>query len=639
MKYRLTSFLIFFSLFFWLFNPSSAIGQGIYPAIIPTDTYFENEWHLKKIEAPVAWNKIRDADSIVIAIVDTGVQINHVDLKDNIWVNTHEIPENNIDDDNNGYIDDVNGWDFVNDTADPNPKFDEIFTEDGIIHGTVVAGVAAASGNNAAGISGVAWRAKIMPLKVLDSKGEGDTGKVIKAIDYAIKNGADIINFSFVGTGFSYALDAAIKRAYDAGLLIVAAAGNEQADGQGNNLDKIPMYPVCHDGDKRQNWIIGVTATDALDQKASFSSYGFNCIDLSAPGVSIFSTTVFSPNHAYQGNAFNKYYDGYWSGTSMSAPIVSGVAALIWQTNPRLGHNDVTKILLDTADNIGRLNPDYLGRMGIGRVNALKAVKAALATIKETDEYFVIAPKSGMNSKIKLIDKNGKVLKEFSAYNSDFIGGVNISTGDINNDNQEEIITTPGLGGGPQVLVYDTEGNLLSQFFAYDKNFRGGVNVAVGDVDGDGKGEIICGAGFGGGPQVRIFNSQGHIKGQFFAYDKNFRGGVNVFVTDMEKDSPRNKKEIITSPGKGGGPQVRIFDNNGKVFGQFFAYDKKFKGGMSISAGDADNDGFTEIITGAGEGGSPHLRAFTAAGILKYSFFAFDAAYVHGINVSLVNIK
>ncbi len=175
-----------------------------------------------------------------------------------------------------------------------------------------MAGIAAASGNNATGITGVTWRAKIMPLKVLNDKGEGDTKNVIRAIDYAINNGADIINFSFVGEGKSLSLEAAIRRAYEKGILIFAAAGNEQADGQAYSLDDIPLYPACHDGGVGENMVIGVAATDALDQKAPFSSYGSRCVDISAPGVSIFSTTVYSPEHNANGTTFNKYYDGYW---------------------------------------------------------------------------------------------------------------------------------------------------------------------------------------------------------------------------------------------------------------------------------------------------------------------------------------
>ncbi|MEK7172423.1 MAG: S8 family serine peptidase, partial [Patescibacteria group bacterium] len=206
-------------------------------SIIPSDTYFTNQWYLQKIKAVEAWDQIRESPNITIAIIDSGVQINHPDLASNLWANSKEIPGNNIDDDKNGYIDDVYGWDFVNNVADPSPKFMPGFTEAGILHGTIVAGIAAASGNNAAGIAGVTWSAKIMALKVLDDKGEGSTDRVVKAIDYAVANGANIINLSFVGADYSNSLNEAIKRAYSAGVIIVAAVGNEENQNYGSSLD------------------------------------------------------------------------------------------------------------------------------------------------------------------------------------------------------------------------------------------------------------------------------------------------------------------------------------------------------------------------------------------------------------------
>ncbi|MCK5510410.1 S8 family serine peptidase, partial [Candidatus Parcubacteria bacterium] len=342
--------------------------------IIPSDTYYGNQWYLQKIKAPEAWNTTRESGDKIIAIIDSGVQINHPDLKENIWINNKEIPGNNIDDDDNGFIDDINGWDFVSNTPDPNPKFEEGYTSAGILHGTIVAGVAAASGNNASGVSGVTWRARIMPLRVLDGKGEGDTNNVVKAVDYAVTNGADIINFSFVGFGNSRALERAIRRAYTAGVIVVAAAGNEQDDGDGYSLDETPMYPACHDGNLGENMVIGVAATDALDQKASFSSYGFKCVDVSAPGVSIFSTSVYNPEKSNIEYGYNKYYDGYWSGTSMATPMVSAVASLVSATAPGFNRNEIIAAIVDNSDNINRLNQDFLGQLGMGRLNVNSSV-------------------------------------------------------------------------------------------------------------------------------------------------------------------------------------------------------------------------------------------------------------------------
>jgi len=659
-------------------------------SIIPTDTYYKNQWYLKKIRAVEAWDQVRESPDIVIAIIDSGVQINHPDLRDNIWQNKKEIAGNSIDDDNDGYIDDVNGWDFVNNVADPNPKFKDDFSEAGILHGTIVAGIAAASGNNASGIAGVTWRAKIMPLKVLDDKGEGDTNKVIKAIDYAIANGADIINLSFVGFGYSQSLDNAIERAYDAGIIIIAAAGNEQGEGEGYFLDQTPMYPACHDGAAGENRVIGVAATDTLDQKASFSSHGTKCIDISAPGISIYSTVVYSPTNYFDGKSFDKYYDGYWAGTSMATPMVSAAIALIEEANPSLNRNQVINTLLTNTDNINHINPEFINQLGKGRLNVFKAISSAKANLLVTTNNLLIAPYSDYQSLIKITDKDGKLDHEFKSYADNFLGGASIAAGDVDGDGIAEIIAGAGPGGGPHVRIFDQQGGLEGQFFAFDLNFRGGVNVACGDISGDGIDEIITGAGPGsepevriynrfgelkeqflayhpsfkggvfvatgdvdnngeieiitgagntGGPHVRIFSPSGKVKGQFFAYNPGFRGGVRVAVADIDSGTRNQQAEIITAAGPGGGPHIRIFDNYGNVRGQFFAYGKNFRGGVNITAGDADNDGINDIITGAGPGGAPHVRVFKPNTTLISSFYAYEEKFSGGVNVAIIKSK
>lgn len=666
-------------------NPAVSYVEPNYnfqAAIIPSDSYFTNQWYLNRIKAPEAWDTIRESPHVIVAVIDSGVQITHPDLRDNIWTNSKEIVGNKIDDDKNGFIDDVNGWDFVNNVPDPSPKFSEGFTEAGVMHGTIVAGVIAASGNNAAGITGVTWKAKIMPLKVLNDAGEGDTGKVVSAIDYAIKNGADIINLSFVGFGYSQALEEAIGRAHDAGVIVVAAAGNEQADGTGYNLDKTPMYPACHDG------VIGVAATDTLDQKAPFSSYGTECVDLSAPGISIYSTAVYDPSKRIDNKVFNKYYEGYWSGTSMATPMVSGALALLKELNPRLSSDELTSVVLNNTDNINKLNPNYVGLLGKGRLNIKSSVDFVQQTVnnnivkllfsplsvakgsstisisdmngKEETSFepfpkfkggldmvsgdldgdgsleIIAAPRQGGTPYVKIFDAKFNFENQFLAYDPKFKGGVNLAVADVNRDGKKEIIVAPVSNGGPHIKVFNSEGKLLSQFFAYSNSYIGGVNIAAGDVDGDGAAEIVTGTEKSGGPQVRVFRMNGKVVSQFFAYETNFRGGVRVAVAEISKGNRGNIFKIITAPGTGGGPDIKIFGSKGNLEGQFLAYGKNFRGGVAIAAGDLDNDGFDEIVTGAGPGGTPHLRVFTSQGILLGSFYAYDEKYSGGINVSVL---
>ncbi|MBU2263726.1 S8 family serine peptidase [Patescibacteria group bacterium] len=663
----------------------------IYQAsIIPSDTYFSHQWYLQKIKAIEAWDNVRESPDIVIAILDSGVQINHPDLQSNIWLNKKEIVNNNIDDEKNGFIDDINGWDFINNVPDPAPKFKPGFTEDGILHGTIIAGIAAASGNNAAGIAGVTWKAKIMPLKVLDDKGDGSVSKVLKAVDYAIANGANIINLSFVGFGYSKSLDDAIKRAYDAGVIVVAAGGNEVGHGNGYYLDQTPMYPVCLDGANGENRVIGVAATDTIDQKANFSSFGNKCIDIAAPGVSVFSTVIYSPDNYIKDHFFNKYYNGYWSGTSVAVPMVSGAIALIESANPTLDRNEIIKALLDNTDNISRINPTYLAQLGKGRLNVAAAVNYASGILNNKIEKLLVGPKSGMASLIKIVDQDGKKDNEFYAYDSKFKGGVSFASGDINHDGQEELITAAGLGGGPHVKIFNLAGEVIGQFFAFNSNFRGGVNIAVADVDNDGSDEIIAVQASGGNSEVKIFNSHGKflssfyaydnkfraglniaagdidgdgedeiitglvagqipeikifkatgvLQGQFLAYPKTFRGGVKVITAKVRNNSGSSRVDIVTAPEKGGGPHVKFFDNKGNLLSHFFAFNSNFRGGVNLARADVDNDGLDEIIAAAGPGGAPHVRVFKVNGKIMGSFYAYQESFSAGVNAGSIKIN
>ncbi|MBI4849225.1 MAG: S8 family serine peptidase [Nitrospirae bacterium] len=253
---------------------------------IPDDVYFNNLWGLDNagqtggtvdadIDAPEAWDFTTGSSSVVIAVVDTGVAYSHPDLSANIWTNTGETScVDGIDNDGNGYIDDCRGWDFIGDDNDP---------ADYAAHGTHVAGTIAATGNNALGITGVMWHAKIMPLRFLGVGGSGTTADAVSAILYANAKGAHVINNSWGGTGYSQAL----KDAIDASpAVVVCAAGNS-----GTNNDTTPFYPASYTSPH----VISVAATDHNDALAYFSNYGASTVDLAAPGVNIYSTVpVFS---------------------------------------------------------------------------------------------------------------------------------------------------------------------------------------------------------------------------------------------------------------------------------------------------------------------------------------------------------
>ncbi|MFH0990032.1 MAG: S8 family serine peptidase [bacterium] len=304
---------------------------------IPNDPLYGQQWYLPVINAPAAWDSTKSDTTQIIGIIDTGVDWNHPDLVEKININWAEYNGiAGVDDDGNGYVDDIRGWDFINN--DNNPTDDNS-------HGTHVAGIAAAETNNSIGIAGVSWGAKILPVKVLQSTGYGSSSVVAQGVDYARRRGATLINLSLGSYTESLTLKTALESAYSTAVL-VAAAGNDGKPIEG--LFAAPMFPACY------GWVIGVEATkQTYDEKygwrASFSnydpsgpiayanSYGYN-YELKAPGVSVFSTL---PNGQY----------GILSGTSMAAPMVSGAVALLKNQKPSISHELLLGNLINAMGN------------------------------------------------------------------------------------------------------------------------------------------------------------------------------------------------------------------------------------------------------------------------------------------------
>jgi hypothetical protein len=225
-------------------------------------------------------------------------------------------------------------------------------------------------------------------------------------------------------------------------------------------------------------------------------------------------------------------------------------------------------------------------------------------------------------------------IRSFMAYDSSFTGGVRVAAGDVNGDGKADIITAPGSGGAPTVKVFDgATGNLIRSFSAYGNGFTGGVFVAAADVNGDGKADIITGEGSGGRPQVKVFDgATGKTLSSFLAYDNAFAGGVRVAAADVNGDGT---PDIITGAGPGGGPHVEVFDGRtNAVIRSFYAYASSFTGGVFVGGADVNHDGKADIITGAGPGGGPHVQAFdavTSAAI--QSFYAYSPTFAGGVAV------
>lgn len=272
------------------------------------------------INAREAWNLVHEASEVIVAVIDTGIRTTHEDLGSNLWTNFGEVPGNGIDDDDNGIVDDVHGMDAIGNTGNPRD-------ENG--HGTHVAGILGAVGDNGRGVVGTAWDVRIMPLKFMGKSGDGLLSDALQCVDYAREHGASILNLSWVGSEYSLSLRRALQRADEAGILSVAAAGNS-----GRNIDGGHYYPANYPVSN----LLTVTAVDRRGALPSFANYGIEAVDLAAPGKSIYST-------AFAGDTAYEYRDG----TSMAVPMVCGTLALMRVRFPEWSSGELIDRLLETV--------------------------------------------------------------------------------------------------------------------------------------------------------------------------------------------------------------------------------------------------------------------------------------------------
>lgn len=410
---------------------------------LPDDPAFVTQWALNNmgqesgtsdadIDAPEAWNITTGDSSVVVGIIDTGIDYTHPDLASNIWTNPREIPGNGIDDDENEFIDDVHGYDFRNNDGNP-------MDDNG--HGTHVAGTIGAVGNNGQGVVGVNWNVSLMALKFLDANNEGYTADAIRATCYATMMrtrlespvNLRVLNNSWVVAGYNSGLEEAIAEAGDADILFVTAAGNGDAQGHGVDVDQYPVYPACFDLEN----IISVAASDRNDQLAQFSNYGRQSIDVAAPGVGILST---APGVAYAAH----------DGTSMATPHVSGTAALICASVPGATAEEVRKAILTSTDP----KPGMQDKLATGgRLNAwgalLKDTNLPRAALESAPDVKSIG---GTHQDITVLYTDNLALNIASFDNSDIT--VTRLNGAGGTAAAKLYSVTPQYNGSPRTAVY-----------------------------------------------------------------------------------------------------------------------------------------------------------------------------------------
>jgi subtilisin family serine protease len=382
-------------------------GKNVYESqtpeinVIPNDPLFTDQWALHNtgqtggtpdadIDAVEAWDIETGNPGIVIAVVDSGIDFNHPDLIDIVWINEDEIADNGIDDDGNGYVDDIYGYDFQNEDNDCLPL-------DHTGHGTALSGIIAALTNNDVGISGIAWNCKIMPVQVLSDEGSTPPSMVADAIRYAADNGAKVICMALGFMFPSSALENAVNYAYDRGVFLCCAAGNFDNDRK--------TYPAAYDH------VTAVAGTDHNDQRMEGyyecngiwvnSSYG-DWVDIAAPGEDIY-TTLPTYHVTYMNDlwCWSQNY-GCGSGVTLATPIVAGVAALVYSKNPSYSAGKVTAILKANSD---PYDSEYY--LGVGRVNAFKSLMEFNAEPEKPDPS--VGPSSGKVN----------ILYDFSASSTD----------------------------------------------------------------------------------------------------------------------------------------------------------------------------------------------------------------------------
>lgn len=511
---------------------SLSVGETVFAVTIPNDPRFSFVTPVyDQIGALRAWDTTTGSKEVVVAVLDSGVDMQHPDLRENIWHNPNE-RLNGLDDDNNGFIDDMSGWDFVSNDNDPSPIFDtkNQYEFPDLAHGTVVAGLIGAVGNNNTDAAGIAWRVSIMPIRVMDEKGTGNIENVVKALRYAQANGAFIVNLSFGGNDSSADLESTLKDLYEKNVLTVVAAGNHDASTSGN-LDFSPVYPACADQNSGVDSVLTVASINEFGGTSSFSNYG-SCIDLVAPGERISSTVPYEPTITQ----FKSSFAGYFSGTSMSAPLVAGAAVLIKTINPDFTAREVKGALYISADPV-EVPLGNKRTLGFGKLNIERALRVVRDTTtpppaEEQDskedqvkdkELIVVGKRTGFGE-VRFYDTNFGVIKDIQLFEvTKKPKTVNYAFG---NDSYGFPVIYAAHSGVIDVFTDDA-----SLIYTLNPKLSGEISVLLADVTPEVGNELIVSSNKSN--LVKIYNEQGDLVSEIKNPLKR-NGGLMVSIVSGE---------------------------------------------------------------------------------------------------------
>jgi len=656
---------LFFSLLASLF-----LTTPVFAAKYPNDPYAIDQWFYEKIRMPDAWEKTTGSKKVVVAVIDGPMDIDHPDLVNNLWKNPVEL-KNGKDDDGNGLTDDIHGWDYIHMDGDPSPQTTGVEDTLSLHHATTVAGIIGAEGNNSIAGAGMNWQVQIMALQALDEEGTGLVSNVIRAINYAITKKVDVINLSFVGEGFETSFHDVIREAYDKGIVVVAASGNDNDAENGGNLNFKKKYPVCYDSDVDTPFILGVAALRQDDTMASFSNYGSGCIDISAPGASISSLGVHDP-----AAGFGSQFITGLSGTSIAAPFISGAAALIRSRYPNAKPADIIRALKSTAVSIDVVNSTLArGSLGAGRLDvaaALDSIGGAQQNLKGGE--FVVMFDGGEWTNVRHFSRDFKKKTQF-VVPVPFPQIITLEVIDVNRDGVQEVVFVyANKKVGTQLVAYSLEGFKIFESQISAKEVRT-VGVSGGDVIRDGKGGITVALPEEGKLKVVLYRRDGRIFHWFYGADlgataesiavrfsdTGFIYGVTHYGSFVERytwnfigapvntkrfDVPDGAKRPVAMNGngtimafgaaRGRASSVAVLEEGKTTLATFSPYGE-FAGGSSITLIDWDFDGAQDVVVGAGPGGGPHVKIFALDGALKGEFFAHGPQYTSGIMVRAFN--